>query len=161
MSAGACQLEIKSRLMSMQRSLKRGEDLGWVARNSDGRIVEARTYCKPERVDSGLDEALGVKEVLSWIKCSGGMNMEVETDNLVVVQAIRSSVQMPSGFGYCIDECRQLLSSLNNVRLCFVKRSANRAAHCLARSSWLNADRIFSDSSIPNDVHDAVINDLI
>ncbi|KAM6590183.1 hypothetical protein CsatA_012788 [Cannabis sativa] len=47
--------------------------------------------------------------------------------------------------------CRSLLADLPLVSINFVKRSVNKAAHCLARSSCLYPDRIFSEDDVPPD----------
>ncbi|XP_060974688.1 uncharacterized protein LOC133039760 [Cannabis sativa] len=97
-----------------------------VARDHDGRFIEAFTVLL-----EGVD---------------------VETDSLVVVQAVRGSVFIPSPFGQHVSACRTLLASLPLVTINFVKRSVNKAAHCLARSSCLYSDRIFSESTAPADL---------
>ncbi|KAM6566647.1 hypothetical protein CsatA_025775 [Cannabis sativa] len=63
---------------------------------------------------------------------------------------------MVSPFGSCIEECKSLLSNLNNVNFRFVKRSANRVAHAFARVSWLHADCSYSVSSIPSNIFDVI-----
>lgn len=75
-----------------------------------------------------------MKEALSWVKASGWKEVVVESDCLGVIQAIRSNVSMLSSFSNIVTECRRLLVELN-IYLFFVKRSANMAAHCLARES--------------------------
>lgn len=44
-------------------------------------------------LDTVLAEALGVEEVLSWIKEFGRQHVTVETDSLVTIQALGSSVE--------------------------------------------------------------------
>ena len=106
-------------------------------------------------------EALGIKEALSWCKTQGNRIMEIESDCLVAVQAIRSTVQMVSPMGRIIEECRELLLSLNNVQLLFVKRSANIVAHSLARASYSLPDRTFSGRDVPVEVKQFISHDLI
>uniref|UniRef100_A0A803NQJ5 C2 domain-containing protein n=1 Tax=Cannabis sativa TaxID=3483 RepID=A0A803NQJ5_CANSA len=108
---------------------------GIVARNHLGRFIEAKTnYCNGS-YPTEVIEALGIKEALSWIKNKSWKNAELETDSLLCVQAIRSNQKMSSTFGIVIEECRLLLSLLQDVKLRFVKRSANRVAHAIARHS--------------------------
>ncbi|XP_060961034.1 uncharacterized protein LOC133031530 [Cannabis sativa] len=85
------------------------------------------------RVSPEIAEVVGVKEALSWIKLRNLYDVEIETDSLVVVQAINGSVQMPSQFGLLIQDCQMLLSALHNVFISFVKRSANKVAYCIVR----------------------------
>ncbi|KAM6563472.1 hypothetical protein CsatB_023470 [Cannabis sativa] len=123
-----------------------------VARDHDGRFIEAFTILLEGCVDPVIAEVVGVKEALSWIKRHKWGRVDVETDSLVVVQAVRGSVFIPSPFGQHVSACRTLLASLPLVTINFVKRSVNKAAHCLARSSCLYSDRIFSESTAPADL---------
>ncbi|KAM6583799.1 hypothetical protein CsatB_010801 [Cannabis sativa] len=122
-----------------------------VARDSQGRFIEGFTVLRVGCVDSAMAELVGVKEALSWIKRKHWGPVEIETDSLVVVQAIQSTVDIPSPFGLQVAVCRSLLADLSLVSINFVKRSVNKAAHCLARSSCLYPDRIFSQDDVPAD----------
>ncbi|KAM6555296.1 hypothetical protein CsatB_002315 [Cannabis sativa] len=122
---------------------------GCVARGADGRIIEAISGSRLGVVGPEIAEVIGVKEALSWIKRNGWMEVEIETDALVVVQAVMGSIQMPSQFGFLVQDCRNLLSCINQVSLHFVKRSANRVAHCLARASCYHSDCIVSEDTAP------------
>lgn len=86
----------------------------------------------------------------------------IETDCLFVVQAIRCSSVQFSYLGRVIDECKGLVSELKNriVTLNFVKRSANKVAHFLARHSSSVADRIWSGESVYPELHHVMNNDL-
>lgn len=77
---------------------------------------------KPEVV-----EAIGVREALSWIKMKQMRHVEVETDILVSVQAIRSKSVMLSYFGRVIEDCKKTIEELKDfdISLKFIKRSAN------------------------------------
>ncbi|KAM6569605.1 hypothetical protein CsatB_017590 [Cannabis sativa] len=108
---------------------------GLVARDHSCRLIEAVSGSRFGAVHPGVAEVIGVKEALSWIKRKQWSNVVVETNALVVVQAIKGSVNMPSQFGMLVRDCRDLMATLNNVSLCFVKQSANKAAHCVARGS--------------------------
>ncbi|XP_074322967.1 uncharacterized protein LOC141659927 [Apium graveolens] len=73
-------------------------------------------------------EAIALKEALSWVKEKGWRRVVINSDCLAVIQAIRSNVILSSPFGQVITECRMMLRDLN-IKLFFVKRSANMAAH--------------------------------
>ncbi|KAM6582578.1 hypothetical protein CsatB_009580 [Cannabis sativa] len=121
---------------------------GCVARDSNGLLLEAISDSRFGVVKPEIAEIIGIKEALSWIERKHWTNVVIETDALVVVQAIQSSILMPSQFGLLVGDCRVLLSSLNNVSLKFVKRSANKAAHCLARESCFSSDRVFNQQNV-------------
>uniref|UniRef100_A0A803PQF1 RNase H type-1 domain-containing protein n=1 Tax=Cannabis sativa TaxID=3483 RepID=A0A803PQF1_CANSA len=61
-----------------------------VARDSMGKLIEAKTCYKAGSYSAEVVEALGIKEALSWIKSTNCHNVELETDSLLTVQAIRS-----------------------------------------------------------------------
>uniref|UniRef100_A0A803NIV3 RNase H type-1 domain-containing protein n=1 Tax=Cannabis sativa TaxID=3483 RepID=A0A803NIV3_CANSA len=134
--------------------------IGAVARDSDGQLIEAFTALKCGVVQPAAVEAFGIKEALSWIKSKGWSNVIVETDSIVSVQALSSSLFMLSIFGLLISDCKSLLNCLVNVCVSFVPRSANRTTHCLARGSCYWSDRIFNVSNVPNAVHSAIMADL-
>ncbi|XP_074347208.1 uncharacterized protein LOC141686043 [Apium graveolens] len=98
--------------------------------NHKGELIEARSRCKPGHVNPESVETMGIREALSWIKDKQLQEVQVETDCLVAVQAIRGTVTMRSYFGRIVEECRALLMELKDrgVNLRFVKRSANNLA---------------------------------
>uniref|UniRef100_A0A803NVG0 Reverse transcriptase domain-containing protein n=1 Tax=Cannabis sativa TaxID=3483 RepID=A0A803NVG0_CANSA len=73
--------------------------IGCVIRDQTARLVEAISVSKHGGVTPEIAEAIGVKEALSWIKKKALSDVEIETDSLVVVQAINGGVTMTSQFG--------------------------------------------------------------
>ena len=73
----------------------------------------------------------------------------VESDCQVTIQLIRSSVPMRSRLGKVVEDCREFLRNYNNVKLYFIKRSANMSAHELAHVSHMYPDRTFDWRSVP------------
>uniref|UniRef100_A0A803NW84 RNase H type-1 domain-containing protein n=1 Tax=Cannabis sativa TaxID=3483 RepID=A0A803NW84_CANSA len=126
--------------------------IGFLLRDTNGKLIEVFSSSKFGVVSPEIAEIMGVKEALSWIKTKALTEVEIETDSLVVVQAINGSGQMPSQFGLLVQDCRLLLSELHKVFLSFVKRYANRAAHCIARQSYFTPDRIFDEASATSDL---------
>ncbi|XP_062088677.1 uncharacterized protein LOC133795237 [Humulus lupulus] len=106
---------------------------GCVARNHEEEVIEAIVGSKVERVKPVEAEALGVKEALSWIKQKNWQAVIIETDCLNVVQVIRTTTGMVSSFGLVISDCKVFLGSLCSVEVFFVKQSANKITHYLAR----------------------------
>ncbi|KAM6547177.1 hypothetical protein CsatB_018853 [Cannabis sativa] len=123
--------------------------ISFIARNSDGRILEAGSKLSFGNVSPEIAEICGIKEALSWIKSNNWHNVSLETDSLLVVQGISSTAQMPSTFGMVAWDCKKLLSELTSISLKFVKRTANKAAHFLARSACYFPVRIFSHDNSP------------
>uniref|UniRef100_A0A803PHA9 Reverse transcriptase domain-containing protein n=1 Tax=Cannabis sativa TaxID=3483 RepID=A0A803PHA9_CANSA len=133
--------------------------IGVIIRDGEAKMVEAFSKSKIGNVSPEVAEVIGVKEALSWIKQKDLSDVEIETDSVVVVQAINGSVQMPSQFGLLIQDCQSLISELNNVFVSFVKRSANRAVHCIARRSCFMSDCIYDEFSAPSDLLSIVRDD--
>ncbi|XP_060962327.1 uncharacterized protein LOC133032410 [Cannabis sativa] len=132
---------------------------GWVARNSNGTLIEAVSGSRLDCVLPEIAEVIGIKEALSWIKGKGWDKVVVEFDALVVVQAITSTLHMSSQFGLLVEDCRLILSTLNNVQIKFVNRSANRVAYYVARGSCFSSDRTFYRHNAPSSLRDIVIAD--
>ncbi|XP_030477950.1 uncharacterized protein LOC115694989 [Cannabis sativa] len=106
-----------------------------IARDASGHALEAISCCKQGTVTPELAEAMGVREALSWLKRKGWHRVTIETDCLIVVQALRSPLPMFSYFGSVISDCKTLLKDVNDVFILFVKRSDNGVAHTIARAS--------------------------
>lgn len=134
----------------------------FVARNHDGQLVEARSRCIQGKVSPEIAEAFGIREALSWIKGTNQSEVDVETDCLQLVQAIRSSTKCLSYLGRMVEECRGLLDSLKarNVLIRFVKRSANKVSHYLARHSCSIADRVWRMGDVHPEFQYVLSNDL-
>lgn len=79
-----------------------------------------------------------------------------------LVQWLRSSYTSLSYLGRLIDSCRQLLQDVKdqNVKFNFVKQSAHRVAHYLARYCYLPADRIWRIEYIHHAFYHVLCNDL-
>ncbi|KAM6552804.1 hypothetical protein CsatB_013566 [Cannabis sativa] len=132
--------------------LIRSFGLGMVARNSDGLLLEGRMKYTSVQVDVAVAEAIGIREVLSWLKERQWPQVFIETDSLCVVQAFHSSIDMISLFGSVIQDCKMLFASFNNVVVSFVKRSANVVTHKFAKADRLYHDRTFSLESVPTEL---------
>ncbi|KAL8131281.1 hypothetical protein AgCh_007272 [Apium graveolens] len=135
--------------------------LAFVVRDDHGELLQAHTKLLPGLVSAAMAEAVVIKEVISWIKRTGCSKVVVESDSLIVVQAIRSKTPMVSPLGQVVQSCRDMLAELNTVSLFFVKRSANMAAHALARLSYSFPDRVFDRRSIPVKVKNVLRSDLV
>lgn len=136
--------------------------VAYVVRDSAGQLIEARTKSWSGHVSAEMAEIMGIREALSWIKQSELSNVILESDCLPMVQAVRSSFLCFSYLGRLVNECRHLLASLHhkNIQFRFVKRSANQAAHFLARGSSSIADRIWKVRDVHLDFQHILFQDL-
>lgn len=88
--------------------------------------------------------------------------MIVETDSLVVVQAIRSKSVMISYFGKIMKACKSTLRELKDYRvsLMFVKRFANKVTYYLARHTSSVAERCKSVENAHSELMTVLLKDL-
>ncbi|KAI7731062.1 hypothetical protein M8C21_027048 [Ambrosia artemisiifolia] len=102
-----------------------GRSLGHrcIIRDSIGRIVVARSVLLEGGGDPFMAETLSCREKVVIVEC----------DALNVVNVVNKNTAFVSPVGLVLDECRELMAQFSNVRLCFVNRSANPAAHMLAK----------------------------
>ena len=82
--------------------------------------------------DAQTIEALGLREVLSWMKNQGMTNVVLEIDAQSIVQAPPSCATDTSYLGIILQDCNGFLSAIIKAHVVFVKRSANMVAHTLA-----------------------------
>ena len=88
------------------------------------------------------DHRREVVEARSKCRLGNLADILVETNCLVMVQAITSAAAPISYFGRLIQECKNLLADLKdrNVMVRFIKRSANTIAHFIAKSTYTMSD---------------------
>ncbi|KAL8112588.1 hypothetical protein AgCh_020058 [Apium graveolens] len=86
-----------------------------VARDHTGTLLEAQASCKQGILNPDLAEAIGIREALSWLKFKDWEMVEVETDCMGAVQAIRCSSINFSYPGRVIYDCRRLLVDLKEI----------------------------------------------
>lgn len=144
--------EINSFKVNIDAAIFEGEGrygFGGVVRDHRGNFVSAISGLREGAISPEVAEGVALKEVLSWLKLQDPKQYQVETDCLVLVQAINSPVILRSPFGMVVRECKESLDSWRDIDLHFVKRSANQVAHKIARASRLYADRVFSEHNVP------------
>lgn len=78
-------------------------------------------------------EAIGMLEALTWVKDIYGILVTVESDSLMVVNALHKKQMNHLEVGHVLEACRVVLSSRNNLNVVHVKKLANKAAHVMAR----------------------------
>ncbi|XP_019163583.1 PREDICTED: uncharacterized protein LOC109159926 [Ipomoea nil] len=83
-------------------------------------------------------EAICLREALSWLKNTGMGGVDVDMDSQNVFYSIFSHT-FNSTFGFIIDDVKELASMIDDVKFCFTKRSANYAAHTVAREATSDA----------------------
>ncbi|KAM6547722.1 hypothetical protein CsatB_019398 [Cannabis sativa] len=59
-----------------------------------------------------------------------------------------------------VQDCQFILSSLSNISIGHVKRSANKTAHCIARGACYWSGRLFTESDVPSALQSIVLADV-
>lgn len=106
-------------------------------------------------------EAYGVLEAFKWQDEKGLHNVTIESDCLLVVDAIAKGSAYQLEVGDLLQACRENLKCRSDIQVCFVKKQANKAAHMLARypclldsfimfmsPPYMLLETLFSDSSL-------------
>lgn len=86
-----------------------------VARDSTGDLILAKSVSFHDCVRSEFAEAIAVREELKWTKEQCWPEVIIESDCLIVLQAINSKAKMISPFGRVIEECRNMLRNTNTI----------------------------------------------
>ncbi|KAM6549730.1 hypothetical protein CsatB_021406 [Cannabis sativa] len=168
-SLGELKVNCDAALFSGERS----HGLGWIARDHAGLCVAAAAVKHRGDIDPVVAEALSMKEALSWIKSCWEDSRTVEglcptavlleSDCLVLVNAINSKSHILSPLGLIVSDCISLIRSFSSfdISIQFVKRSGNQAANWLARSSGSCLDRISSRGYVPSGLEAILLADLL
>ena len=111
--------------------------------------------------DAQTIEALSLREVLSWAKDQGMVNVVFEIDAQSIVKALPSCSTDTSYSGMILQDCNAFLSAIGAAHLVFVKRYANMVAHSLARAACSKPGLQQWTLSPPDLIVDVLFADLI
>ncbi|XP_019160731.1 PREDICTED: uncharacterized protein LOC109157286 [Ipomoea nil] len=84
--------------------------------------------------DAHLEEALAIREALSWLKDRGFNRVAVLSDCQMVCRFLNGTSQDLSYAGCVLRECRDLKRHFESVSFQFVSRSVNKVAQALTRA---------------------------
>lgn len=107
--------------------------LGMILRDHLGHFCRARNLSKGGEVSVFEIEATGVLEAIRWVTNLGVSEVEIESDSLLVVQAINRQSVYYLEVGNVLQEIHNLLYIRKGISILHVKKQANKAAHMLAR----------------------------
>lgn len=133
--------------------------LGLVLRDSEGSLVAAVATNWSGDYHPKIAEPISVSEALKWLKDRRLNHVQIETDSLLVIQGLTNSSTV-SYFDLVLEDVRVLANSFSHISFSFVKRSANMAAHVVARDAVFNADRREWLLLPPPFLSDVLISDL-
>ncbi|KAJ8766181.1 hypothetical protein K2173_021698 [Erythroxylum novogranatense] len=81
-------------------------------------------------------EAVALRNALKWLVANHPGNGTIFTDAQSLFLAIRrNDMEDQSEIGFLVDECKSLLASRPDIRICWIRRTLNKVAHRLARAS--------------------------
>ena len=133
--------------------------VGMVLRDYDGLLVACKSVVLPYCCSVKEAEAASLREGLQWLLKLHHFEVDVELDAKIVVDAFQSEPLAIDEFGCIIGDCRGLVAN-GYFSIQFVKRQANRPAHCLARAASSHASPFIS-FSIPSILEDTLLADLL
>ena len=133
--------------------------LGMVMRRNDSQFYACKTLLLPLSCSVKEAEALALREALLWVLSLKLVDMEFETDSLLVVNSLSSHFLDRSKYGFLISDC-VCLRGKGNYSIRIVKRQANKCAHVLAKHACFNAS-LYGSFVIPSWLEEVIIYDLL
>ena len=133
--------------------------VGMVLCDSDGLLVACKYVVLSFCCSIKEVEATGLCDGLQWLLELHHYEVDVELDAKIMVDAFHSEPLPIDEFGCIIGDCRGLVTN-SYFSIQFVKRQANRSAHCLARAARFHASPFIS-FSIPSILEDTLLADLL
>lgn len=122
---------------------------GAVVFDGDGRFVEAVNGPISYDLSPYQAEAVACREALSSLKSRNYEAIHLMSDCMNVVKAISGHSRDLSYTCPIVEQCRSLLKQFSFSKCYFLSRSANQAAHTLARATGSQSVRLFWDSIPP------------
>ena len=123
---------------------------GVVIRNNLGEILAAMSAKGPAVGDSEEAEVLACRRALEFAVDAGFAELEIEGDNVTVMRSLASSSTSQFRLGNIYEDIRVLAAGCRCLSFLWVKRSANCAAHLLAKhASLIEEDVCWMEESPP------------
>jgi ribonuclease HI len=130
--------------------------LGVIIRDEMGRVATALSKTLNSLQDPTFGEALGARGVVEFAKQLGFNEIILEGDSKQVVTAISSNEQTWCKFGHIVGDILEVLKTFRCWDIGHIKRTANGAAHGLAKAAVKNlGERIWLEE-IPSTIYDIV-----
>ena len=133
--------------------------VGMVFCDYDGLLVACKYVVLPFCCSVKEAEAIGLRKGLQWLLELHHFEVDVELDAKIVVDAFHLELIAIDEFGCIISDCQGLVAN-SYLSIQFVKRQANRPAHCLARAARSHASPFIS-FSIPSILKYTLLADLL
>ncbi|XP_074305989.1 uncharacterized protein LOC141641217 [Silene latifolia] len=144
--------------LNVDAGVKEGEGVGTraVCRDGRGDVMWGLTVIRDESWEVDEAEAIAVLDGLEEAARNGVTKVEVESDSLLVVEALRARKQGRSVFFNIIEDIFVLVSNFQSVRWSHTSRLNNCVAHALAhlaprvvgRHVWSNVLPISANAAV-------------
>jgi hypothetical protein len=120
--------------------------VGIIGRDHNGHICLAFTACRRFLTEPTSAEALAAWKLAEICVRLGFNDVILEGDALEVVQALNREDQSWGRYGALTNEAKRLLRQVQKWKVCHVKRTANEAAHRLAKLAFsFNEERLWTE----------------
>uniref|UniRef100_A0A803NG99 Reverse transcriptase domain-containing protein n=1 Tax=Cannabis sativa TaxID=3483 RepID=A0A803NG99_CANSA len=154
---GLCKLNVDAAVISAQNKL----GYGAVIRDHRGVVLAALSRPDVGNLKSQEMEAKALFNALQWSLLMNLQIDEIETDSLMLVQAISNFASCSPTFKALVLDVKNLLSNFPNVCVSHVRRDANQAAHGLAKQALaMDSDSIWL-GEIPPTIFSVIVNDSL
>ncbi|KAK4397244.1 putative mitochondrial protein [Sesamum angolense] len=123
-------------------TLRRGLELGTgvIARNTNGDFVAWFSRCFLIMGNAETAKAMAAREAIRLALRRGWSSIIIEGDCYTLIQKLRSSDRDLSVVGPIVMDIQELAACFHSCAFQHVKRSCNRAAHCLAQVACAPAE---------------------
>ncbi|XP_048489642.1 uncharacterized protein LOC109135632 [Beta vulgaris subsp. vulgaris] len=138
-----------------------GCGIGVVCRDEFGEVLATGTFEHQVESEPRVAEAKAIFYGMKLALELGYSCVEVESDSLMAIQALRSDKGGSSEFNLIIDDVLALVSSFNNVIRSFVKRLRNKVTHMLTHFQPWELGKHIWDKDISLDEIAIVLKDII
>jgi hypothetical protein len=131
-----------------------------IARDHIASILAAVCASRPHVTESTTAEAVAVWKLADVCSSLGLTKIMLEGDSLEVVKALQTEGPCWSRFGLMINDAKILLNSLQEWRVCHVKRAGNMAAHKLAKHGLTVEEDHLWNADFPSFVRDIALSNI-
>lgn len=121
---------------------------GAILRNNRGLFVAASTAKLYHVADVLSAEAAALAESLKLANTVGSNSLLVQSDSLVLVEALQNNSGHSIVADPILEECRLLLINLGNVVIEHCNRDSNKVAHVLAQNGRVDPPNLWLDSPL-------------
>jgi ribonuclease HI len=133
--------------------------MGIVVRDSEGNVLAARSLSRVGLLESIMGETVASYHAALLCKELALTHVILESDAKQVVNAIVSGEKNNSRFGHLVDDTKTILQAFSEWKCVHVNRTANAAAHNLAKTATCDIiDRTWN-YCIPDCIRDVILMD--